>query len=169
MKLLANTGAESLSPRAVVIPARGVSRFPAPESTQASRKCSGGCLVSVSSRPPHCGGRHWGGSDISIPVMKSSWHCSSPLGIPIGNANGWGGGKDQSLGGNYASLPCLGFSIPLMGVRLFPHAPPFSQVFKVLQEPLGECCTPIAVAELKAASCCNGIAPYGAFQPRFSP
>lgn len=44
-------------------------------------------FVSVSSQLPHCSRRLWGGSDISTPVMKSSWHCSSPLGIPIRNAN----------------------------------------------------------------------------------
>lgn len=34
VKLLANTSTEGLSPRAVVIPVRGMSRFPVPRSTQ---------------------------------------------------------------------------------------------------------------------------------------
>lgn len=126
-------------------------------------------FVCVSSHLPHCSRRHWGGSDISIPAMKSSWHYSSPPGIPIRNANDLGESEDKCLEWNYMSLLCLSFSIPLLGIMQFPCTPPFSQVSRVLQELLGKCCTLMAVAELRPASCCNDIAPYGAFQPRFSP
>lgn len=166
VKLLAKTGAEPLSPRAVVILARGMSQFPVPKSTQASCKLLGGWL-SVS--PPGCliaaGGT---GEGLTFPFQLRIF-----LALLQSPRNSYQKckwlGRGSEFGRELRELVVPQFLRPPMGIMQFPCAPPFSQVSRVLREPLGKCCTPMAVAELKAALCCNDIAPYGAFQPRFSP
>lgn len=63
---------------------------------------------------------------------------------------------------------CLSFSFPLLGIMQFPCASLFSQASSVAGA-AGQVLHADGCAELRAASCCKDIAPYGAFQPRFSP
>lgn len=92
VKLLANTGADTLSPRAVVILGRGMSRFPVLQEHPGFPRALGWmacqCLLPATTL-------QWRGTGEGVTFPFQSLNllgCSSPLGIPIRNANGWKGG-----------------------------------------------------------------------------